>query len=236
MVLPVCPAEHARTPDEPPATFGFLRSRGFAVRLGACSGRFDGLMGRHMPRYEFVEGSSSKFWDIQLDGTSFYTTYGKIGTDGQTSMKEFDSEAKARKEYDKLIGEKVKKGYLLVGGAGPATEVEEEEDDVDTVVSAPPVVKAAPKKAAPPVVEDEDDDDDDGEANGARYFEFSEGTSNKFWEIRLEGTAVMTRYGKIGADGQETMKEFDSDAKAKKEYDKLVGEKTKKGYVERTTS
>jgi GTPase Era involved in 16S rRNA processing len=35
-----------------------------------------------------------------------------------------------------------------------------------------------------------------------RYFEFSEGTSNKFWEVWVEGNKVLTRYGKIGANGQ----------------------------------
>jgi uncharacterized protein (TIGR02996 family) len=71
-----------------------------------------------MPRYEFSEGSSNKFWEIELEGNSFTTTYGKIGSDGQSSTKEFDSPEKARKEYDKLIAEKVKKGYLLVAGEG----------------------------------------------------------------------------------------------------------------------
>ena len=32
-----------------------------------------------MPRYEFSEGTSSKFWEINLSGPSFTTTYGKIG-------------------------------------------------------------------------------------------------------------------------------------------------------------
>jgi len=43
---------------------------------------------------------------------------------------------------------------------------------------------------------------------------------------------VKTRYGKIGTPGQQTLKEFGDAAAAKKEYDKLVHEKTKKGYVE----
>src|SRR5262245_31206480 len=89
-----------------------------------------------MPRYEFVEGTSSKFWEIQLDGTSFVTTYGRIGTDGQSSMKEWDSEAKARKEYDKLIAEKVKKGYVLVDGDGADAD-DEDDDESDEVVEAP---------------------------------------------------------------------------------------------------
>ena len=37
-----------------------------------------------------------------------------------------------------------------------------------------------------------------------RYFEFSEGASNKFWEVWVEGNKVLTRYGKIGAAGQTT--------------------------------
>lgn len=39
------------------------------------------------------------------------TRYGKIGTEGQVSMKEYDSEEKAQREYDKIVAEKMKKGY-----------------------------------------------------------------------------------------------------------------------------
>lgn len=69
-----------------------------------------------MPRYEFSEGSSNKFWDITLTGKSFTTTYGKIGANGQTTIKTFGSDADAKKEHDKLVAEKTKKGYKLVGG------------------------------------------------------------------------------------------------------------------------
>ena len=37
-----------------------------------------------------------------------------------------------------------------------------------------------------------------------RRFEFSEGASNKFWEIAVEGAAFTVRYGKIGSSGQVT--------------------------------
>src|ERR1044071_6491608 len=69
-----------------------------------------------MPRYEFSEGSSNKFWDITLTGKSFTTTYGKIGANGQTTIKPFGSDADAKKEHDKLVAEKTKKGYKRVGG------------------------------------------------------------------------------------------------------------------------
>ena len=68
---------------------------------------------------------------------------------------------------------------------------------------------------------------------GARYFEFVEVTASKFWEIKLEGTSFTTRYGRIGTDGQISMKEYDSEEKAQREYAKLIIEKTKKGYEEK---
>jgi predicted DNA-binding WGR domain protein len=69
-----------------------------------------------MPRYEFSEGSSSKFWEIKLDGSSFTTTYGKIGTPGQTTLKQWKDASEAKKEYDKLVHEKTKKGYIETAG------------------------------------------------------------------------------------------------------------------------
>lgn len=48
----------------------------------------------------------------------------------------------------------------------------------------------------------------------------------------LDGTDLTTRWGKIGTTGQEKTKPFASPDKARKEYDKLVDEKTGKGYLE----
>ncbi|WP_164016879.1 WGR domain-containing protein [Pyxidicoccus trucidator] len=68
-----------------------------------------------MPRYEFKEGSSSKFWQITLADNTFTTRWGRIGTDGQEKTQTFDSPAAAKKEYEKLVREKEKKGYELAG-------------------------------------------------------------------------------------------------------------------------
>jgi predicted DNA-binding WGR domain protein len=188
-----------------------------------------------MPRYEFSEGTSNKFWEIKLTGKSFTTTYGKIGTSGQTTMKEWKDEATAKKEYDKLIAEKTKKGYAPADGGSeePDDEDEDMEDEEEEKPVAKKVAKPAAKaaKAAPaPKVAAKPAAKSGGTA--PRYFEFSEGTSNKFWEITMTGNAVKTRYGKIGTPGQQTLKEFGDKAAAQKEYDKLVHEKTKKGYEE----
>jgi DNA ligase-1 len=66
-----------------------------------------------------------------------------------------------------------------------------------------------------------------------RYFEFVEDGSSKFWEIALSDCDVTTRWGRIGADGQSKTKTFRDEAAAQKEYDKLIEEKTGKGYEEK---
>jgi uncharacterized protein (TIGR02996 family) len=69
-----------------------------------------------MTRYEFSEGTSNKFWDINLSGKSFTINFGKVGANGQTQIKSFGSDTEARTAHDKLVAEKTKKGYKLVGG------------------------------------------------------------------------------------------------------------------------
>lgn len=69
-----------------------------------------------------------------------------------------------------------------------------------------------------------------------REFEYADGKSFKFWKIEVQGTDVVTQYGRIGATGQETRKSFESLAAAQKEHDKLVSEKTRKGYVEKSAA
>ena len=82
-----------------------------------------------MPRYEFSEGSSNKFWEITLAGNDVKTRYGKIGTAGQQTLKEFDNAAAAKKEYDKLVHEKTKKGYIEGGGGGGGGGDDDEDSD-----------------------------------------------------------------------------------------------------------
>ncbi len=65
------------------------------------------------PRYfEYVGGSSSKFWAISHSGNSVATRWGRIGTDGQGKTKEFADDAAAKAAYEKLIAEKTREGYV----------------------------------------------------------------------------------------------------------------------------
>jgi predicted DNA-binding WGR domain protein len=62
-------------------------------------------------RFEFVGGTSAKFWEIQLAGKDVTVRYGRLGTDGQTQTKSFASEEKAQQHVEKTIASKVAKGY-----------------------------------------------------------------------------------------------------------------------------
>jgi cell wall assembly regulator SMI1/predicted DNA-binding WGR domain protein len=72
------------------------------------------------------------------------------------------------------------------------------------------------------------------ETTAKRYFEFTQGTSSKFWEVSQEGSDMTTRYGKIGTDGRSTTKSYDSPEKAAAETSKIIASKIKEGYVEKT--
>ncbi|MGB7323664.1 MAG: DUF5724 domain-containing protein [Rubripirellula sp.] len=62
-------------------------------------------------RYELSSGKSSKFWEITLSGSSVTTTWGRIGSKGQSKTKDFDDQAAAESEYERLVTEKTGKGY-----------------------------------------------------------------------------------------------------------------------------
>lgn len=51
-------------------------------------------------RFEFSEGTSDKFWEIEITDKSFTVTYGRRGTAGQSSSKSFDSAEKAKAAAD----------------------------------------------------------------------------------------------------------------------------------------
>jgi len=60
----------------------------------------------------FEQGTSRKFWRASVRGAELCVTYGRIGSAGQTSVKAFDSAERARREMDKLVAEKLRKGYV----------------------------------------------------------------------------------------------------------------------------
>lgn len=62
-------------------------------------------------------------------------------------------------------------------------------------------------------------------------YELVEGRSAKFWEASVAGATLTVRFGRIGTQGQSKDKTFSDAAAAEREKDKLVREKTAKGYA-----
>jgi predicted DNA-binding WGR domain protein len=106
-----------------------------------------------MPRYELVEGTSSKFWEIEIAGTGagtrMTTRWGRIGTAGQEKTKDFASPEKAQAEHDALVREKTGKGYRETGAASaPAVP---RPAPAAVIPPPPPPVAAAPEPEPEPV-------------------------------------------------------------------------------------
>jgi uncharacterized protein (TIGR02996 family) len=67
-----------------------------------------------------------------------------------------------------------------------------------------------------------------------RTFEFHRPDSHKFWTINVHGDSFTVTFGKVGTAGQTQTKSFANSEKAQTAADKLIREKTGKGYVETT--
>jgi predicted DNA-binding WGR domain protein len=97
--------------------------------------------------FEYTDDKSDKFWEITREGKSFTVRYGKKGSTGQVQRKEFASEEIAGKEADKLIREKMKKGYAVKDSGKSASEPKANTD-----------TRSSPKKTLEEAVEQNDTD------------------------------------------------------------------------------
>jgi predicted DNA-binding WGR domain protein len=57
------------------------------------------------------EGEHPRFWEAALDGSKLIVRYGRVGTKGQVHVKTFAKESTAQLEKDKMVKEKLNKGY-----------------------------------------------------------------------------------------------------------------------------
>ena len=164
--------------------------------------------------FEYSDAKSFKFWKIELQGTNVVTKYGRIGSAGQETSKTFASAAEAQKNYDKLVAEKLGKGYVeTTNTAKPAGKPSEATSSSKST--------AAPAKGARSTA-----------PGGKRLFHFISGNSSKLWAIELKGKSFDVTFGRLGTSGTTQTKVFASEKIAQQNYDKLIAEKTAKGYSE----
>jgi predicted DNA-binding WGR domain protein len=104
-----------------------------------------------MRRFEFVEGSSAKFWMAEVQGNTFTVVYGRLGTDGQRKEKEFPDDAGAQREYERKVAEKLREGYQEVSteaAAAPAPKSAKGAAAASPKLTLPPRVRAGKPTAA----------------------------------------------------------------------------------------
>jgi predicted DNA-binding WGR domain protein len=98
-----------------------------------------------MRRFEFVGGTSAKFWEIDQAASEVTVCFGRLGTDGQTQTKDLASETAAADHVAKLIKEKLGKGYIEVTG----TETAGGGIDFTKGITRPPVLPPYEVPAVP---------------------------------------------------------------------------------------
>jgi uncharacterized protein YjbI with pentapeptide repeats/predicted DNA-binding WGR domain protein len=161
--------------------------------------------------FEFQDEKSHKFWTIDLEGSGHTVHYGRFGAQGQKNTKTFDSPEMARKSYDRLIGQKLKKGYVEVEGSGdPAQSAQSPEPK-----KKPETEEASTPKRDRPAV-------DLAAGGDTRRFELAEGKSIRHWTIELEGLQHV--------ETEVHTETFASEEAARKSFLKLLERKVKQNY------
>lgn len=84
---------------------------GLSFDGGAAEARAEAA---EMRRFEFRKGASNKFWEVFVEGSEVVVRFGRIGTTGQSSRKACAQPDEAVAAAERLVSEKVKKGYELV--------------------------------------------------------------------------------------------------------------------------
>ncbi|MET3133991.1 putative DNA-binding WGR domain protein [Oxalobacteraceae bacterium GrIS 1.11] len=105
-----------------------------------------------MRRFEFNEGPSNKFWEIEQTGFDLNVRFGKIGTAGQSQTKNHPDAATAGIALAKLVKEKTNKGYIEIGAAAAPGSAPSSAPRRKAAVAVPPAPKAASAPPPPPQV------------------------------------------------------------------------------------
>jgi predicted DNA-binding WGR domain protein len=72
-------------------------------------------------RFEYIEGNQAKFWEVSRRGATLTFASGRIGGPAKTRTKQLADFMAAEQEFDRLIRDKLRRGYVEVR---EATEVE----------------------------------------------------------------------------------------------------------------
>lgn len=95
-------------------------------------------------RFEFVQGNQAKFWEVARRGASLTVASGKIGGQAKSRTKQLADYMAAEQEFDRLIRDKLRRGYVEVQQAS-----EPEPPMPDRWLSLVPLDGSAPLELKP---------------------------------------------------------------------------------------
>lgn len=96
-----------------------------------------------------TEPGHNKFWSVSVDGNKIKTQWGKIGTKGQFSVKEFPTAAAAKAQAQKIIDSKITGGYVHAGTMPHQWHDSGEPNAATAAPASATTPPPAPKAAAP---------------------------------------------------------------------------------------
>ncbi len=62
-------------------------------------------------RFVYTDQTSNKFWEAGVQENKLIVRFGRVGTKGQVQVKTFDDKEMAKREMEKMVREKIGKGY-----------------------------------------------------------------------------------------------------------------------------
>lgn len=65
-------------------------------------------------RFEYIQGNQAKYWEVDRRGSTITTWAGKIGGTATPKTKSFDDYMAAEREFDRLIRDKLRRGFTEV--------------------------------------------------------------------------------------------------------------------------
>jgi DNA ligase-1 len=112
--------ERRDVPAQAPATPPPAAAEKIQPPVAVPKGGIAGVVSTQPRHFEFVGGTSNKFWEISQDGNNLTTRWGRTGSAGQSKTKTFSNPQAASQAVATLIAEKTGEGYVERDGAGPS--------------------------------------------------------------------------------------------------------------------
>lgn len=73
-------------------------------------------------RFEYIQGNQAKYWEVDRRGSTIWTWAGKIGGTATPKTKSFEDYMAAEREFDRLIRDKLRRGFEEVEQASDPEE------------------------------------------------------------------------------------------------------------------